>query len=67
VRIVLLALNLLAGGLSPLPFRLGGIEMTVFDIGGIVVTAVMLVLLLARAKGNLDELARDEPPNVIKD
>src|SRR5215203_717050 len=67
VRIVLLGLNLLAGGLSPLPFRIGGIEMTVFDIGGIVVTAVMLVLLLARAKGNLEELARDEPPNVIKE
>jgi phosphatidylglycerophosphate synthase len=66
-RIVLLALNLLAGTLSPLPFRLGGIEMTVFDVGGIVVTAIMLVLLFARGKTNLDELARDEPPNVVKE
>ena len=67
VRLVLLGLNLLAGGLSPLPFHLFGIEMTVFDIGGLVVTAIMLVLLLGRAKSNLDELARDEPPNVVKE
>ena len=66
-RIALLFLNLLAGALSPLPFTMSGVEMTVFDIGGIVVTGIMVVLLLGRAKQNLDALAREEPPNVIKD
>lgn len=66
-RLALLLLNLLAGGLSPLPFRLFGVEMTAFDIGGIVVTFVMLGLLLSRGVRNLQELARDEPPNVVKD
>ena len=66
-RIVLLGLNLLAGALSPLPFRLFGIDMTVFDVGGLIVTGIMLVLLFGRAMGNLKELARDEPPNVVKE
>ena len=66
-RIALLLLNLLAGGLTPLPFTFRGVEMTVFDIGGIAVTFVMLGLLLSRAMANLKELARDEPPNVVKD
>jgi len=65
-RIALLVLNLLAGTLSPLPFRLFGIGMTVFDIGGIVVTFVMLALLVRRGYANLRELAVDEPPNVVK-
>jgi len=67
VRIVLLVLNLVAGTLTALPFRLFGIDMTVFDIGGMVITAIMLVLLLGRAMKNLEELARDEPPNVVKE
>jgi phosphatidylglycerophosphate synthase len=66
-RLALLFLNLLAGGLSPLPFRLGGVEMTLFDVGGVVVTGIMVVLLLGRAKTNLDALAQEEPPNVVKD
>jgi archaetidylinositol phosphate synthase len=66
-RLVLLFLNLMAGTLTPLPFHLFGVEMTVFDIGGIVVTFVMLGLLLSRGIGNLRELARDEPPNVVKE
>jgi archaetidylinositol phosphate synthase len=66
-RMALLFLNLLAGALSPLPFRLFGVELTVFDIGGIVVTGIMLALLLGRAKKNLDDLAKEEPPNVVKD
>lgn len=65
-RIALLVLNLLAGTLSPLPFRFFGVRMTAFDIGGIVVTFIMLGLLLSRAIGNLRELAREEPPNVVK-
>ncbi len=65
-RIALLVLNLLAGTLSPLPFHVGVVGMTVFDVGGIVVTFVMLGLLVRRAMANLAELARDEPPNVVK-
>ncbi|MEP7026973.1 MAG: CDP-alcohol phosphatidyltransferase family protein [Candidatus Eisenbacteria bacterium] len=66
VRIVLLALNLLAGALTPLPFKLFGVEMTVFDIAGIAITFVMLGLLLSRALANLKELAIAEPANVVK-
>jgi phosphatidylglycerophosphate synthase len=66
-RLALLFLNLLAGGLSPLPFHLFGVEMTLFDVGGIVVTGIMVVLLLGRAKTNLDALAKEEPPNVVKE
>jgi phosphatidylglycerophosphate synthase len=66
-RLALLFLNLLAGVLSPLPFTVRGVEMTLFDVGGIVVTGIMVVLLLGRAKKNLDDLAKEEPPNVVKD
>jgi archaetidylinositol phosphate synthase len=65
-RIALIALNLLAGNWTPLPFTFRGVEMTLFDIGGIAVTFIMLGLLLRRAVQNLQELARDEPPNVVK-
>jgi len=65
-RLLLIGLNLMAGLLTPLPFKFRGVEMTVFDLGGIAVTFVMLGLLLSRALGNLKELAVDEPPNVVK-
>jgi phosphatidylglycerophosphate synthase len=66
-RAVLIALNVLAGAWTPLPFHLRGVEMTVFDVAGIAVTFVMLALLLRRAGANLRELAQDEPPNVRKE
>jgi len=65
-RLLLIGLNLMAGLLTPLPFKFRGVEMTVFDLGGIAVTFIMLGLLLSRAMGNLKELAVDEPPNVVK-
>ena len=65
-RLVLIALNLVALFASPLPFRLWGVEMTVFDVGGIAMTAVMIGLLLRRAFRNLGELAKAEPANVVK-
>ena len=66
-RLLLITLNLVALFVSPLPFTLFGVRMTVFDIGGIVVTFVMIALLLRRAFRNLGELAKAEPPNVVKD
>jgi len=66
-RIVLIALNTVALFISPLPFTLMGVEMTVFDIGGLIITVVMLGLLLWRAGRNLRELARLEPANVVKE
>jgi archaetidylinositol phosphate synthase len=66
-RILLIALNLVALFVSPLPFTLFGVRMTVFDIGGVAVAVLMIGLLLRRAFRNLAELARLEPPNVVKD
>jgi len=66
-RLLLMALNTIALFASPLPFVIGGVGMTVFDIGGIAVTFLMLGLLGWRAARNLRELARLEPPNVVKD
>jgi phosphatidylglycerophosphate synthase len=66
-RILLIVLNLVALFVSPLPFTLFGIHFTVYDIGGVAVTALMIGLLLRRAFRNLAELARLEPPNVVKD
>jgi archaetidylinositol phosphate synthase len=66
-RILLIVLNLAALFVSPLPFTLVGVRMTAFDVGGIIVTFVMIALLLRRAFRNLDELAKAEPPNVVKD
>ena len=66
-RIALVALNLLALTTGPLPFRIKGIVMTVYDAMGIVVALSMLALLLSRALRNLATLARLEPPNVVKD
>jgi phosphatidylglycerophosphate synthase len=66
-RLALIALNLVALFVSPLPFTLAGVRMTVYDVGGIAVTGLMIGLLLRRAFGNLGELARLEPANVVKD
>jgi len=66
-RLILIALNTIALSISPLPFTIGGVEMTVFDVGGMAITVVMLALLLWRARRNLAELARLEPPNVVKE
>ena len=66
-RILLIVLNLVALFVSPLPFTLFGIRLTVYDVGGVAVTLLMLGLLLRRAFRNLAELARLEPANVVKD
>ncbi len=66
-RIMLITLNTIALFISPLPFTLFGIGMTVFDLGGIGVTLIMLGLLGWRAGRNLRDLARLEPANVVKE
>ncbi|MGH7725538.1 MAG: CDP-alcohol phosphatidyltransferase family protein [Candidatus Eiseniibacteriota bacterium] len=66
-RILLIVLNILALFVSPLPFTIGKLTMTAFDIGGIAVCALMFGLLLRRALRNLGELAKLEPPNVVKE
>jgi phosphatidylglycerophosphate synthase len=66
-RLLLIVLNLTALFISPLPFTIYGVTMTAYDIGGIAVTVLMIGLLLRRAFRNLAELAKAEPPNVVKD
>jgi len=66
-RIMLIVLNLLALTVSPLPFTIFGTRLTAFDIGGVAVGLLMFGLLLARAFKNLGELAKLEPPNVVKE
>jgi phosphatidylglycerophosphate synthase len=61
IRVVLIALNTALALDLGLDFRLVGLNMTVFDAIGLVIVAVMLVLLVGRAFGNLRELAREEP------
>ena len=63
VRLLLIALNITALSIGPLPFTMLGVEATVFDVFGLAAAFGMIVLLLARAAGNLRALARLEPPN----
>ncbi len=62
VRVLLIILNTAAFFGDEFRFQLLGIGMTVFDIIGAAAALAMLVLLLARAGGNLRRLARLEPP-----
>jgi archaetidylinositol phosphate synthase len=65
-RLLLIGLNLLAATLSPLPFRLLGVQATLYDAIGIAVALLMLGLLALRCGRNLRDLGRLEPPNVVK-
>ena len=61
IRLLLVVLNTaLAIGIG-LDFAILGLELTIFDAIGLVVAAVMIVLLLGRASGNLRKLAQKEP------
>jgi phosphatidylglycerophosphate synthase len=62
VRVILIALNVTALTIGPLPFRVLGVGATVFDVFGLAVSFGMIVMLIARATGNLRSLARIEPP-----
>lgn len=62
VRVLLIGLNTAAVVWTPLPFRVFGVPVTVYDIVGGLAVAGMLALLLGRAAGNLRRLAELEPP-----
>lgn len=61
VRIALIVLNVIALLAGAVPFELFGIGLTAFDVAGVVICAGMLLMLLARALGNLRRLAALEP------
>jgi archaetidylinositol phosphate synthase len=62
VRLILIALNLTALSIGPLPFDVLGVGATVFDVVGLAAASGMIVMLLVRAVRNLRALARLEPP-----
>ena len=61
IRAILIGLNTALALGAGLDFRLVGLNMTVLDLIGLAIAAVMIVLLLVRAFGNLRRLAREEP------
>lgn len=61
IRAVLIALNTALVLNLGLDFNILELNMTVFDAIGLGILAVMLVLLVGRAFGNLRELAKEEP------
>jgi phosphatidylglycerophosphate synthase len=62
-RLLLVALNLVALTVGPLPFHLLMLDLTVFDVAGAAAALMMGALLLGRARRNLRHLGRLEPPN----
>ena len=66
-RLLLVILNLLALYVSALPFHIGPVELSVYDVFGMIGALGMLGLLASRVVRNLRELGRLEPPNVVKD
>jgi len=60
-RIILLALNLLALTIGPLPFHFVGRGVTVFDVLGVAAALSMAGMLMRRVLRNLRQLAQDEP------
>jgi phosphatidylglycerophosphate synthase len=61
-RLVLIALNTLALFRPPLPFHVGVVGATIFDVLGALLALAMGVLLLGRVVTNLRRLAALEPP-----
>ncbi len=67
VRVILmLAGTALALGFEPV-LELGNVPFGTLDLFGLIGVAVMLVMLLRRIAQNLTELAKLEPPNVVKE
>lgn len=65
-RLVLIALNVIALSVGPLPFHLLGVGATIYDVLGLAVALGMCGLLARRVVRNLRALSRLEPPNVVK-
>jgi len=61
-RLILLGLNLVALVIQPRDFGIKGVGFTVFDVAGIAAALGMIALLATRARRNLAELGRLEPP-----
>ena len=61
-RAVLIGLNTLALFRPPLPFHVGVVGATLFDMLGITAAATMAIMLLVRAARNLRTLGKLEPP-----
>ncbi|HZI89523.1 MAG TPA: CDP-alcohol phosphatidyltransferase family protein [Candidatus Polarisedimenticolia bacterium] len=61
-RVILIALNTLALFRPPLPFHVGVVGATVFDVLGALLAVGMAGLLMARVAQNLRRLAALEPP-----
>lgn len=66
-RLTLIGLNTIALLVGPLPFHVLGVGATVFDVAGLVGVAVMVAMLSRRVVRNLANLAKLEPPNVVKE
>ena len=64
-RGVLFLLNTAALVVGPIPFTVGHVRMTVFDLAGIAAALSMGGLLLRRVISNLRELSRMEPPGRV--
>lgn len=62
VRLILIALNITALSIGPLPFTVLGYGATVFDVAGLAAASGMILMLIVRAIRNLRALARLEPP-----
>lgn len=63
VRLLLIALNVIAIIARGFPFEFLGIGLTVFDILGMAAALGMAGMLIRRVRRNLLELSRLEPPN----
>jgi len=61
-RVILIALNTLALFRPPLPFHVGVVGATVFDVLGSLLALGMALLLLGRVVRNLRRLSALEPP-----
>ena len=61
-RLVLMALNVLALTVGPIPFHLIGRGLTVFDLLGAATALGMGAMLMRRVARNLRELSKLEPP-----
>jgi archaetidylinositol phosphate synthase len=61
-RVILIALNTLALFRPPLPFHVGVVGATVFDVIGAMLAVGMAALLMGRVVTNLRRLAALEPP-----
>jgi len=66
-RLILIGLNTLALLVGPIPYRVFGVEATVFDLGGLIAVGGMVLMLARRVHRNLTNLARLEPANTVRE